>query len=77
MANRFLRRPEVLRITGLSDPTLKRHEEAGTFPGRYQLGENSVGWAEDEILAWAATRKRVTKPTRSNHQDNPETETAS
>jgi predicted DNA-binding transcriptional regulator AlpA len=34
----------------------------GDFPQRIQLGANSVGWYEDEIDAWVASRKRGSLP---------------
>jgi prophage regulatory protein len=53
----ILRRPEVLKQTGLSSPTQKRLEDAGQFPARLQLGPNSVGWFEDEVDAWLESRR--------------------
>ena len=49
---RILRKPETLRIVGLSDATIWRMEAAGNFPRRLKLGGNSVGWLESEILDW-------------------------
>ena len=31
---------------------------AGTFPPPIQLGPNSIGWYEDEIADWLASRPR-------------------
>ena len=36
-----------------------RDVRAGTFPAPVDLGPNSVGWFEDEIDAWLASRPRV------------------
>jgi prophage regulatory protein len=55
---KILRRPEVEAQTGLSYPTIYRHIQAGTFPPQVQLGPNSVGWIEEEIDAWIASRRR-------------------
>ena len=35
---------------------IDRLEKAGKFPKRVQLAPNSVGWVENEILAWLAER---------------------
>ena len=55
---KILRRPEVEAKTTLSGPTIWRHIQAGTFPPQVQLGPNSVGWIEEEIDAWIASRQR-------------------
>ena len=49
---RLIRKPELLSIIGLSDSSIWRMEKAGKFPGRIQLGGNSVAWFESEILDW-------------------------
>jgi len=59
MSDRFIRRPEVARLTALSSSTLRRMEIAGTFPRRRQLGANSVAWSEQSVLAWLESRKPV------------------
>ena len=37
-----------------------RDIRAGTFPAPIELGPNSVGWYEDEIDDWLASRPRRT-----------------
>ena len=54
--NRIIRKPELLNMLGLSDPTVYRMEKAGSFPKRLQLGGNSVGWLASEIEGWFAAR---------------------
>lgn len=49
---RIIRKPELLRMVGLSDATLWRQEKSGTFPKRLRLGGNSCGWLSTEIDAW-------------------------
>lgn len=49
---RVIRRPEVLKITGLSPATIWRMEQDGRFPKRVSLGKNSCGWLSSEIDAW-------------------------
>ncbi|MBU8870738.1 MAG: AlpA family transcriptional regulator [Gemmatimonadales bacterium] len=50
---RFLRKPEVRRITGWSNSTIARKEKAGLFPKRYQLGDSTVAWRNDEVAEWS------------------------
>ncbi len=53
---RFLRIDEVIGKVGLSRPTIWRLERAGEFPRRRQLGQNSVGWVEEEVEEWMQSR---------------------
>ena len=57
MQDRLIRRPEVVRITGLSASTLWRMEKAGDFPARLQLGPNSVAWSLKSINEFVESRK--------------------
>ena len=54
--DRFLREPEVRRLTGLSRTTRWRLERAGKFPRRRRISENAVAWPASEINAWIAER---------------------
>jgi prophage regulatory protein len=53
---RIIRKPELLNMIGLSDPTVWRMEKEGRFPKRLRLGGNSCGWLESEILEWLDNR---------------------
>lgn len=53
---RIIRKPELLNILGLSDPTVYRMEKAGRFPKRLRLGGNSCGWLQSEVDGWIAER---------------------
>src|SRR3954471_13099634 len=53
---RILRLPDVLRMTGLSDETLAGMERKGEFPRRVALTARTVGWVEDEVIAWIEAR---------------------
>ena len=53
---RILRKPELLALVGLSDPTIWRLEKLGKFPKRIRLGSNSCGWVSSEILTWLEER---------------------
>ena len=50
--DRIIRRPELLRITGLSAATIYRKISQGWFPRPVQLGKNSIGWKASSIQAW-------------------------
>jgi len=56
---RVIRKQELLQITGLSSATLWRLERAGDFPRRLRLGPHAVGWLDEEIDEWMASRPRV------------------
>jgi prophage regulatory protein len=53
---RFIRRPEVEKITGLSRAMIYQLMNQGTFPRVVPLGKMTVGWVEDEIIAWQKAR---------------------
>jgi len=53
---RIIRKPELLNMIGLSDPTVWRMEKDGKFPKRLRLGGNSCGWLISEINTWLADR---------------------
>jgi len=55
---KILRRRQVEDITGFSGRTIDRKEKAGDFPQRVQLGPNSIGWIESEVVEWIETRRR-------------------
>lgn len=56
---RVIRDKQVRDRTKISRVTRWRRIHAGTFPAPVQLGPNSVGWYEDEIEMWLASRPRV------------------
>lgn len=53
---RFIKRPEVISITGLSCTEIYRRIAAGAFPKQITLGPKSVAWVEAEILSWCEER---------------------
>ncbi|MEX3961665.1 helix-turn-helix transcriptional regulator [Paraburkholderia sp. EG286B] len=59
---RYLRRPDVVRKTGLSATTLWRLERDGKFPARRQLSPHCVAWDEAEIDEWLEQRALVVLP---------------
>lgn len=62
---RIMRKPELKDKTGLSNGTLHNKQNPQSpyydpdFPQPVRLGANAVGWYEDEIDAWLASRPRV------------------
>jgi len=56
---RILRDPQVQDRVPLSRVQRWRLIREGRFPAPVQLGSNSIGWWEDEIEAWLASRPRV------------------
>ena len=57
--DRFLREPEVRRISGLSRTTRWRLEQRGQFPRRRKISQNAVAWLESEVQEWLAARAEV------------------
>lgn len=59
MTTRIIRKPELLNMLGLSDPTIYRMEKAGRFPKRLRLGGNSCGWLASEVEGWIAEKVKA------------------
>lgn len=55
-ADIIIRKPEVRKITGLSDTTVWRLEKAQKFPQRRRLSSSACGWLLSEVLAWVRSR---------------------
>lgn len=53
---RFLRLPEVCRLTALSRSQIYRLEASSQFPRRVKLGQAASAWIESEVLQWCADR---------------------
>lgn len=53
-AERLVRLPEVLARTGVSRMTIYRKMDRGEFPPSVQIGANSIGWYESDLLRWLA-----------------------
>ena len=50
--DRFVRLPEVITMTGLSESTIRRKEKTGQFPIHERLGPNAIAWRESELSKW-------------------------
>jgi prophage regulatory protein len=54
--NRFIRKPEILSITGLTSSSLYRLMEQGNFPHSILISERSVAWKYLDVQRWIDTR---------------------
>lgn len=61
-SDRFLREPEVRRLTGLSRTTRWRLERACQFPRRRQISSNAVAWLASEVQRWIDDRAAASDP---------------
>jgi prophage regulatory protein len=55
--DRFLRRREILALTGIPQSTLYQMMAKGTFPKNERITPRLVGWRESAIASWMASRK--------------------
>ena len=62
---RFLRRPEVQRITSLSRSALYRLVAAREFPPPCRLAANTVAWRASSVYEWMATRVASSRKSRA------------
>ena len=58
MAKRILRLPAVMEISGLSSSAIYDQMARSLFPRPLRIGLRAVGWLEDDIDDWLATRPR-------------------
>ena len=56
MQDRFLRRPEVENLTGLSRSTIYLMISNGEFPKPVRIGRRAVAWRESAIQSWIESR---------------------
>lgn len=49
---RFLKLPEVMRVTGLSRSSIYAFIQSNKFPAPIPLGPRAVGWLEAEVNDW-------------------------
>ncbi len=55
---KVLRLKAVMTMTGLPRSTIYHYMKSKKFPCSVKLGERSVGWLEEDLLAWIKTRRR-------------------
>jgi prophage regulatory protein len=56
MVERFLRRDEVVRVTGIPCSTIYAMMADGKFPRNFRISPRLCAWRESEIAAWQAER---------------------
>ena len=58
---KFIRRPEVLQITGLRKSTLYHLMRSTTdpFPPNYPTSERGRAWIKSEVLSWCERRRKA------------------
>lgn len=54
MVQKFYRRREVEKLTGLPTSTLYQRMAEGSFPKPIELGPHSVAWLESDLSKWQA-----------------------
>lgn len=54
MVQKFMRRDEVERLTGMPRSTIYEKMSKGEFPKNIKIGGRAVGWLESEIAEWQA-----------------------
>jgi prophage regulatory protein len=54
--DRFLRMPEVKKLTGLSRAHIYYLAQQGSFPKPYKLGEKASGWLNSQVIAWMQSK---------------------
>ncbi|MGF1785272.1 AlpA family phage regulatory protein [Photobacterium swingsii] len=54
---RVIRMDEVKKLTGLSRATINRYRANDDFPKNLQLGANSIGFFENEVIEWLESRR--------------------
>lgn len=73
---RYLPWKEVARVTGLSRTTAWRLQKRDDFPAPYLISPGRVGFREEEVDAWRASRAhspaRVGPPRRADPSPPPE-----
>jgi len=56
--DRILTLHQVRQIVPKDKATIYRWIKQGIFPDRYQIGPNTVGWLQSEVMAWLARQTR-------------------
>lgn len=55
----YMRKPEVIKVTGMSGSSLYRLEKQKKFPRRFQISNNIVAWRSDQIFEWMSSCNMV------------------
>lgn len=65
--NRFVRRPEVSHLTGLSRSQIYKLAKDGEFPLPIQLSARTVAWSLSDVTRWMDDRVARTNSSRRCH----------
>lgn len=63
---RMLRLPQVIERTGLRKTKIYELQSEGRFPMRVKITAHAVGWIEDEVQTWIASRVAENNPLRTH-----------
>jgi len=58
LPDQFIRRPDVIKLSGLSSATIYRWMKTGKFPQSIHLGEKTTVWSLNELTDWMETLKQ-------------------
>lgn len=58
-ADRLLRLPDVMFLTGLGKTSIYNRCKEGSFPAAVDLGSRAVAWRETEVQAWIQGLQRA------------------
>ena len=56
---KILKLKDVVQMTSIGKVTIWRLEQRGEFPAKIVLSPNRVGWLENEVSDWIASRPRI------------------
>ena len=56
---KFIRRPQVENLTGLSRSTIYAMISDGSFPKQVKIGRRAVAWREDDIHDWMNNKSDI------------------
>jgi prophage regulatory protein len=65
---RFLRRDEVSRITGLPVSTIYQMMSNGAFPKNFRISPRLCAWRESEIAKWQADTLAAPPPASASQR---------
>ncbi len=54
--NRFIRLPELMKVTGYSRPSIYRLMADDAFPRQVHIGANASAWLSSDIEKWMASK---------------------
>ncbi len=63
---RFIRKKELLHLTGLSSSSTYDLIARGLHPKQIKLSEKSVGWLLSDVLEWQANRLAANDSTKES-----------